>query len=158
MAACVRTGDVRLAGRTTTHYDPGLEVLVPMGPCKLFLSQDALDRWISEGRAVVDGDELSDKATGQKFRLVSGVRFLSEVTGVPDTPGLVGKVKDVEQLSQLKAEQMRDSVLLGDNAYLIQEGFLGTLLVAEAPAEAPKPRARAATIASLQAFFLNNVK
>lgn len=129
-----------------------------MGPCRLFLSQEALDRWISDGRASIDGDELNDKETGQKFRLVTAVRFLSEVTGQADAANLVGKVKDVDQLAQLKAEHLRDSVVLGDNAYLVQEGFAGTLLIEDAKPEAPKPRARAATIASLQAFFLNNVK
>jgi hypothetical protein len=124
----------------------------------LYLSQEALERWISEGRAKIEGEELTDTSTGQKFRLITGVRFLAEVTGQPDAPELVGKVKDIEQLEQLKAEHMRDSVILGDNAYNVVEGFVGTPLVQEVAAAAPKPRPRAATIASLQAFFLNNVK
>jgi hypothetical protein len=134
------------------------EAHVTQGACKLFISQEALDRWISESRASIDGDELTDQSASRRFRLVSAVRFLSEVSGQPDGPALVGKVKDVDQLAVLKAEHMRDSVILGDNAYLVQEGFVGTLVVADARAEPAKPRARAATIASLQAFFLNNVK
>jgi hypothetical protein len=129
-----------------------------MGSCRLFLSQEALDNWVADGRCEIDGEELTDKSTGQKFRLITGVRFMSEVTGQQDAPALVGKVKDVEQLAQLKAEHLHDSVVLGDNAYLVQEGFVGTPLVQDLPADAPKPRPRAATIASLQAFFLNNVK
>jgi hypothetical protein len=128
-----------------------------MGACRLFLSQEALDRWISEGRAAIDGEELTDKKSGQRFRLITGVRFLAEVTGLEDKPGLVGKVKDTEQLAQLQAEHLHDSVILGDNAYTVQEGFVGTPLVEQA-ADAPRPKPRAATIASLQAFFLNNVK
>jgi hypothetical protein len=129
-----------------------------MGSCRLFLSQEALDEWITEGRAAIEADELTDRTTGQKFRLVTGVRFLSEVSGLEDKPGLVGKVKDVDQLAQLKAEHLHDSVVLDDNAYAVQEGFVGTAIVQELPSDAPKPRPRAATIASLQAFFLNNVK
>jgi hypothetical protein len=129
-----------------------------MGSCRLFLSQEALDEWITEGRAAIEADELTDRTTGQKFRLVTGVRFLSEVSGLEDKPGLVGKVKDVDQLAQLKAEHLHDSVVLDDNAYSVQEGFVGTAIVQELPSDAPKPRPRAATIASLQAFFLNNVK
>jgi hypothetical protein len=128
-----------------------------MAACRLFLSQEALERWIGEGRAKIDGEELTDTTTGQKFRLITGVRFLAELTG-SDAAQLVGKVKDVEQLEALHAEHMRDSVILGDNAYNVVEGFVGTPVVVEAAAPAPKPRARAATIASLQAFFLNNVK
>jgi hypothetical protein len=126
-----------------------------MTMCRLFLSQEALDVWLSEGRAKVDGEELTDMQTGYKFRLITGVRFVSEVTGSPDTAQLVGKVKDAEQLEALKAELMSGSVVLGDNAYEVQEGFVGTLVPV---ADAPKPKPRAATIASLQAFFLNNVK
>jgi hypothetical protein len=131
-----------------------------MSACRLFISQEVLDAWIAAGRAVIDGEELTDKSTGQKFRLVTGVRFLTEVAGQPDGPQLVGRVKDVDQLAQLKAEHMHDSVILGDNAYEVQQGFVGTPLVEELrqAADAPRPKPRAATIASLQAFFLNNVK
>ncbi|MBL8682024.1 MAG: hypothetical protein JNK05_22850 [Myxococcales bacterium] len=125
------------------------------GLCRLFLSQEALDLWLGEGRGKIDGEELLDTKTGQRFRLITGVRFVSEVTGAPDTAQLVGKVKDAEQLEALKAELMSGSVILGDNAYEVQEGFVGTPVVV---ADAPKPKPRAATIASLQAFFLNNVK
>ena len=129
-----------------------------MASCRLFLSQEALDRWVSTGRCTIDGEELTDKTTSQKFRLITGVRFMSEVTGQADAAALVGKVKDMEQLEQLKAEHLHDSVILGENAYAVQEGFVGTPLVQEVAADVPKPRPRAATIASLQAFFLNNVK
>lgn len=129
-----------------------------MAACRLFLTQDALERWIADGRAKIDGEDLTDTVTGNKFRLITGIHFLSEVTGQPDLAQLVGKVKDMEQVEALKAEHMRDSVILGDNAYSVVEGFVGTPVVQEIAPVAPKPRARAATIASLQAFFLNNVK
>lgn len=129
-----------------------------MTTCRLFLSQEALDVWLGEGRAKIDGEELTDTQTGHKFRLITGVRFVSEVTGSPDTAQLVGKVKDAEQLEALKAELMSGSVILGENAYEVQEGFVGTPVVAVADTGVAKPKPRAATIASLQAFFLNNVK
>ncbi len=129
-----------------------------MATCRLFLSQEALEQWISTGRAAIDGEEMTDTSNSRKFRLLTGVRFLSEVTGSPDASVLVGKVKDVDQLAQLKAEHLHDSVILGDNAYSVQPGFVGTPVVQERPANAPKPKPRAQTIASLQAYFLNNVK
>jgi hypothetical protein len=126
-----------------------------MAACRLFISQEALDEWLSEGRAKVDGEELTDSKLAQKFHLITGVRFLKEVTGGPEAEPLVGKVKDAEQLEALKAELLSGSVILGENAYEVQEGFVGTVVVQE-PVVKPKPRAQ--TIASLQAFFLNNVK
>ena len=84
------------------------------------------------------------------------VLFVKEVTGGPEAEPLVGKVKDAVQLEALKAELLSGSVLLPDNAYEVQEGFIGTAVVPEVIAVKPKPRAQ--TIASLQAFFLNNVK
>jgi len=129
-----------------------------MALSRLFLTQEALERWISEGRCTVEGEELTDKKSGHKFRLLTGVAFRNELTGQEDKAQLVGKVKDIEQLEALKAEQMRDSVILGDNAYTVVEGFVGVPVAREATTAAPKPRARAATMASLQAFFLNNVK
>ncbi|MDP3276417.1 MAG: hypothetical protein Q8Q09_14560 [Deltaproteobacteria bacterium] len=121
---------------------------------RLFISQLALDQWLGEGRAKIEGEELTDAKTKQRFRLITGVRFVSEVTGAPDLKSLVGTVKDADQLESLGAELLSGSVLLGDNAYEVQEGFVGTLVVVDVA----KPKPRAQTIASLQAFFLNNVK
>src|SRR5688572_23182529 len=115
-----------------------------MGVCRIFLSQEALDTWLGEQRAKVEGEELVDLKNNQKFRLVTGVRFLSEVSGLPDEAKLVGKVKDADQLAELKAEHLHDSVILGDNAYEVQEGFVGTPVAVEVAAAA-KPAPRAAT-------------
>lgn len=136
---------------------------------RLFIAQEALDSWVAEGRGELVRDELVDRAAGRRFRLCEGVRFLSEVTGGPDPHGLVGKVKDLEQLAALQGEQMADSVIVGENAYEVQQGFVGvpildegaqaasSFLAPQQPAEA-SPAAARQTIAALQAFFLNNVK
>lgn len=146
-----------------------------MSVARLFIAQDALDRWVTDGRAEIAQDELRDRETGQRFRLREGVRFLAEVSGAPDAHALVGKVKDLEQLAALQGEHMADSVILGDNAYQVQPGFVGLALPEVAtvaasqlfssapPLLAPEPAPPNAapprqTIAALQAFFLNNVK
>ena len=127
-----------------------------MSVCRLFISQGALDAWVAAGRAQIDGEVLFDRETGQRFRLASAVRFVAEVTGGPDAYALVGKVKDAEQLARMKAELLGASVVLGDNAYDVEEGFVGTPIVPERTEAPTDPRT--ATLASLQAFFLNNVK
>jgi len=138
------------------------------------MAQDALDAWVAEGKGEVQRDELLDRSTGRRFRLREGLRFLSEVTGTPDAHQLVGRVKDLDQLSALHGEHMADSVIVGENAYQVQQGFVGVVIAPEAradaqaqalaaalapvaePAEAPGGQRQ--TIAALQAFFLNNVK
>lgn len=144
-----------------------------MNPSRIFLSQESLDAWIGEGRADIQGDVLIDKQAGRRFQLREGVRFLAEVSGGEDAGALVGCVKDMEQLATLGGEQMSDSVILGELAYEVQQGFVGRALPASGvtehtkeitipPEEArPPPEAQKQqrqTIVALQAFFLNNVK
>src|SRR5690606_24917241 len=67
---------------------------------------------------------------GHRFSLTTAVLFRSEVTGEADPHDLVGKVKDLEQLAAIGAEHYADSVIMGDNAYQVVEGFAGTPLEA----------------------------
>jgi hypothetical protein len=144
-----------------------------MSASRIFLSQEALDTWINEGRADIQGDVLVDKTGARRFQLREGVRFLAEVSGGDDEGKLVGAVKDLEQLGAMGGECMSDSVVLGELAYEVQPGFVGRPIAAEARAEAtkeitlppeeakPNPESQKQqrqTIMALQAFFLNNVK
>lgn len=95
---------------------------------RLFVPQGVLDRWLSEGRVEVQGDVMVTRPEGHRFALSSGVLFKAEVTGTPDSQGLLGKVKDVEQLATMGAEHYAESVVLGDHAYEVVEGFTGTLV------------------------------
>jgi hypothetical protein len=136
---------------------------------RLFIAHEALEQWVSNGRAEVNGENLHDRSNNRRFTLREGVRFLEEVSGAPDVNGLVGKVKDLTQISAMQGEQMADSVILGDNAYRVQQGFVGSIVVEQVAVRpsltpvAPRkpvevPTAQSQTIAALQNFFLNNVK
>jgi hypothetical protein len=105
-----------------------------MTPNRVFFPQEALDGWIEEGRIALVGDELTASAEGRRFQLESAVRFLSEVTTGEDPNGLVGKVKTVEQIAAIGAEHSQGSVIMGDHAYEVVDGFLGTLMPADARA------------------------
>src|SRR5690606_31491535 len=96
-----------------------------MGVNRVFLPQEALDQWMSEGRVEVDGELMTMHPEGRRFQLRTAVRFLSEITESGDPDQLVGKVKDLEQLASLGGEHCADSVLLGDSAYQVIEGFVG---------------------------------
>jgi hypothetical protein len=99
-----------------------------MGPNRIFFPQDSLDRWIGESRVDLVGPELVIKAENRRYRVVEAIRVLSEVSGAPDLNEIVGKVKSVTFLSELGAEILGSSMVLGDNAYEIMPGFMGTAI------------------------------
>lgn len=96
-----------------------------MASSRLFLSQVALDRWLGEERAEVSGEELTLRPEGHRFRICTGVLFRGEVTGAGDGLGLVGRVKDLEQIAALGGDYSAGSVIVGDLAYEVEEGLVG---------------------------------
>lgn len=101
---------------------------------RVFLPQEALDIWLSEDRVEVEGDIMTLKPERQRFKLKTALRFLEELAGGGDEADLVGKVKDLDQLTELGGEHQADSVILGDNAYQVVEGFVGEPLYEDEPA------------------------
>lgn len=95
---------------------------------RLFISQERLDIWTSEGKVHVDGDIMTLIQAGQSFRISSAVRFL-EVAGDEEDPhGLLGTVRDEETLAVMGADHMASSVIYVDTAYDVQNGFIGELV------------------------------
>ena len=62
---------------------------------------------------------------------------LSKLAAGEDRPGLLGKVKSEEQLAALGGELYMSSVLLGEDAYDVQGGFLAD--VWRSRAAGPRP-------------------
>ncbi len=99
-----------------------------MRPARLFLSQSILDRWLSDGTADVSGDTLTIQPDDRRFDLKTAVLFEKEVTESGDPHGLVGKVKDLEQLAELGGDYSAGTVIIGDEAYEVTDGFAGAAL------------------------------
>lgn len=93
---------------------------------RVFFPQQALDLWMGEDRVDLVGNELVIKAEGRKYRVVEAVRVLKEVTGGLDEHELVGKVKSMSFMTELGAEILDTSMVLGDLAYEVVPGFAGT--------------------------------
>jgi len=106
-----------------------------MPQARVFVPQDAVESWLTDGRADLTQDTLT--FLGVAFRVSGAVRFLAEVAGGGDAPRLVGLVKTRAQLEQLAAEHSGESVLLGDNAYQVIEGYLLALASEDRSADAP---------------------
>ncbi|HEX7478203.1 MAG TPA: hypothetical protein VF331_10380 [Polyangiales bacterium] len=116
-----------------------------MGANRVFFSQEAVDRWLAEERIELEGETLTLAPAGPAFRLTSAVRFLAEVAGGGDVKGLVGKTKTLETVSALAGEHAPGSVVLGDDAYEVIDGFLAELLDTERGVDALSALARLST-------------
>lgn len=98
-----------------------------MGPNRVFFPQAAVDQWLSEGRLEVIERELCISSHPRRYRLVEAAYVVAEVTGAPDDDDLVGRVKSLTYLEALGAEVLGDSMILGDSAYDLVPGWVGTL-------------------------------
>ncbi|GAC1343068.1 MAG: hypothetical protein NVSMB23_16440 [Myxococcales bacterium] len=117
----------------------------------LFVPQSVLYRWSEQGRVAIDGSVLTILGEDRSFSLTSAVRFLKMEAGV-DRAALLQKVKTLDALRQMGAEHYLESVLLGDAAYQVQQGFLADAnalrRAANASAPPPVPQAKAQPAAS----------
>lgn len=99
-----------------------------MAKNRLFVSQAVLDGWLGEERVTVDGEVMTLLPEEHRFELSTAVLFKTELTGAGDAHGLVGKVKDLEQIAALGGDYSAGSVILGDLAYEVVEGLVGAPL------------------------------
>lgn len=104
----------------------------------LFIAQDKLTQWEGEGKVVVADNVLTLVAEKRSYLLAEAVRFLKLVGSDQDPHGLVGRVRTRDQLKALKAEHYMGSAIVGDTAYEVQEGWVGTVV-----STAPRPAAAA---------------
>lgn len=92
---------------------------------QLFISQDRIDAWTAEKRITLEGQTMTLADDGRSFNIRPAVRFLKVSGGGDDPNDLLDTVKDAAALEELGAEHYLESVILGDTAYDVQQGFLG---------------------------------
>lgn len=90
---------------------------------ELFISHKVLEAWTEEGKASLEGTELSLEGRGVSRALLPAVHILSMVSG-EDGGNHVGTVRTEEEIEKLGGELYFDSLLLGDDAYSVERGFL----------------------------------
>ncbi len=93
---------------------------------KVFISQAALDGWLSADRADLHDDGLTLRGSLVRLSLVPASRFCGVAGGGADLHNLVGKVKNEAAIVALGAEAYMTSVLLGEIAYDVEPGFIAT--------------------------------
>ena len=80
---------------------------------RLFISAERLEAWTAEGRAALEGDKMTLVELGRVFHIRSAVRFTG-VTG-----------EELDELVEMGADHMANSVIYGETAYEVQNGFVG---------------------------------
>lgn len=92
---------------------------------RVFFPQTALDQWIVDGTVELQQGELVILGEARRYHVVEAVRVVREVTGTGDPHDLVGRAKTREHLEQLGAEIVEGSMVLGDQAYDVEPGWVG---------------------------------
>ncbi len=98
----------------------------PVSPNRVFFPSGALDEWVHADRIDLSATEFSIRAEGRRYRIIEAARVLAEVTGGEDVYDIVGKVKTVNFLHELGAELLGSSMIIGDLAFDVVPGFIGS--------------------------------
>ena len=93
---------------------------------RVFFPQLAVDQWGIDGKIDLTANELIVLADGRRYKVDEAIRVVAEVAGGPDEHKLVGKVKNRRALDEIGAEILENSMILGDNAYDVIPGWMGT--------------------------------
>lgn len=120
---------------------------------RLFLPQAQLEEWALEDKADVKDGVLVVTGEEGVYPVTPAVHIVQLVTG-EDSNSLVTKVKTEEQLKSLGAEQMADSVLLGDTAYEVVPGYVAE--VPSSPSDSASADGKPGSETDLLAAFLLN--
>ena len=92
---------------------------------RLFISQERLDEWTVDSKAVLEDDRLTINELGRTFRVEPAVRFLKVAGGEEDPNDFINRVKTEEELAEVGADVYMNSVIHGEIAYEVQPGFVG---------------------------------
>lgn len=96
---------------------------------RLFISTARLEAWSTEGKISLDGTRMVLTELMRAFEIRPAVYFAQVAGGEVDAHDLLGKVKDEEQLAEMGADHMANSVIYVDTAYEVVAGYLGTPLL-----------------------------
>lgn len=93
---------------------------------RVFFPQSAVDQWGIAGEIDFIGSELILLAEGRRYKVEEAVHIVRDVTDAPDDRKIIGKVKSRQALIESGAELLEGSMILGENAYDVVPGWLGS--------------------------------
>ncbi len=125
---------------------------------KVFFTQELLDELNTNGKLLLEGETITILTKAKpRFKLQQAVRFTAIDSG-DDADKLVGKVRSLDELKSLNAEIFPDSVVVKDNVYRIETGFIGLPIKEESSGEEKEGSKAKKDEELLAEFFLKNVK
>ena len=95
---------------------------------KIFLPQEKLEAWVSEGKISFTDNIITTFSDSKvSYTLVPAYKFLKLSSGDNDEQNLLGTIKTKEDLKDLNPDIFRDSIIINDNAYEVETGYIGNL-------------------------------
>src|SRR5438876_11489473 len=92
----------------------------------IFIPQSLCDTWDIDGKITLAGELLTITSDGTVFNIEPAVRFTKSVGQPGDPLDLIGTVRRRDDLASLGGEHYLGSVVLGEEAYEVDEGFCAT--------------------------------
>ncbi len=96
-----------------------------------------LDGWVDQGKVDIIADHLIDQSSKDEFPLREALHFVKLESG-DDAEKLLRKVKTIESVRAMGAEHYMTSVILGDDVYQVEVGWLAEEETATPKAATPK--------------------
>ncbi len=123
---------------------------------KLFLPEATLEEWALEAKADLQSQHLVIAEDKTVVPLTPAVHFSKLVSG-SDDKHLLSKVKSAAQLQNLGAEQMRESVIVGETAYEVVSGYIAEIQEPAGSAEGAGQPQGTSEAEQLAAFLLDKL-
>jgi hypothetical protein len=120
---------------------------------KLFLPQTTLEKWATTDKADLSDGKLVVKESGSSHPVMPAVYFHKLVSG-EDSLGLLGRVKTLAQLTEIGAEQLANSCIVGETAYEVAEGYVTIVAPTAAPSRGDARKKSSSPEADLLAAFI----
>lgn len=98
--------------------------LASRGVVELFIAHKMLESWAEQGKAELGPSSVKLDGRGLSRSLVPAVHILALVSGDDAPRSFLGTVRTEAELEALGGELYFDSLLVGEDAYTVERGFL----------------------------------
>ncbi len=125
----------------------------------IFISQEQMEKYISEGVADISNNNIVLRLDKTYIgNLEDAVYFLRNVVNPSDSRDLIGRVLTKDEVKSLNADIMKNSVIIGDDAYDVEEGFMVFEQGQKNIQNSAEKRSKTQEIKSLASLILENFK